>query len=171
MRPERTRGAGNGDEHPLKIPIEAEGHLGDERALDDSTRIGAVRLQGGGFGRHTDGLGQCTDTQGDVDAHGRIDADLDPLPHEFLETLKLALHTVHARGEVRQNVIPRLVGHGRTADIRAYFDGGDGGARHGRAAFILDVAEQRAIGRLRPCEGRRAQDDEKCSERYRHRGD
>ncbi len=105
MRPERTRRAGHRNQQRLEVPIEPQRHLRDLRALDDAAGVGAIGLQHRRLAGDDHRLFELADSEHDFHADRGIDADLDALAREFLETDELAVNAVHAWSEVVEGII------------------------------------------------------------------
>ena len=153
VRPERTRGARHRDQHALEIAVEPERHFLEVHALDDAAGVGAVGLQERRLADDGDGFLDCADLHLQIHAHRRVHGHIDILAHHLLEARELADHAIPAVFEIREDVVARLIGDGRVADVGVHLSDGHRRARHGETCLVGDVAKQPTLDGLRvePC--------------------
>ena len=130
--------------------------VGDDRA---DARASDVDERCRGF--DGDRLLQRADAEHRIDGRRRAHLEHDARLHVGPESLKRDLELVRPDRQVRQEVAPRVIAHGRANETRLGLRRGDGHAGQHGAAFIADRTAQLRC-RLRPGGARGQQKDQRA---------
>ena len=162
VRLRRRREPGQHAEEVLVVAVHRHRQVDEVVGLQLGAHFGAVRLQQGRLAGDRHRFGELANLQLGIGAGRRIQGDRDVGTSQRPEARELDRHRVHAGLHRIEAVRAGGIRRGVARRARLLVVDGDGGARHGRARVVADVADERSIQHLRAGRGRQGQEQQQC---------